>query len=130
MIVPKTKDGRVVFMLPWLGTTIAGTTDAPAHVTMTPQAREADVEFVLGAIADFLSVEVPPSPLLPLCLSLHWTLPPVASRHRSGTGAVGGRPPNVSVFWVAHILKICSTYEECWTRCVPGHRGVLTVVVL
>ena len=26
MIVPKTKDGRVVFMLPWLGATIAGTT--------------------------------------------------------------------------------------------------------
>ena len=26
MIVPKTKDGRVVFMLPWLGETIAGTT--------------------------------------------------------------------------------------------------------
>lgn len=26
MIVPKTKDGRVVFMLPWLEATIAGTT--------------------------------------------------------------------------------------------------------
>ena len=26
MIVPKTKDGRVVFMLPWKGATIAGTT--------------------------------------------------------------------------------------------------------
>ena len=26
LIVPKTKDGRVVFMLPWQGATIAGTT--------------------------------------------------------------------------------------------------------
>ncbi len=26
MIVPKTQDGRVVFMLPWLDATIAGTT--------------------------------------------------------------------------------------------------------
>jgi glycerol-3-phosphate dehydrogenase len=75
MIVPKTKDGRVVFMLPWLGSTIAGTTDAPAHVTMTPQAREADVEFVLGAIEDFLSVKVPTSDLLASCLSLHWHWP-------------------------------------------------------
>ena len=58
MIVPKTADGRVVFMLPWLGSTIAGTTDAPAGVSMTPQAREADVQFVLSAIEDFLSVEV------------------------------------------------------------------------
>ena len=37
MIVPKTKDGRVVFMLPWLGETIAGTTDAPCEVTMRPK---------------------------------------------------------------------------------------------
>ena len=29
MIIPKTKDGRVVFMLPWLGATIAGTTGDP-----------------------------------------------------------------------------------------------------
>jgi glycerol-3-phosphate dehydrogenase len=28
LIVPKTKDGRVVFMLPWLGRTVAGTTDS------------------------------------------------------------------------------------------------------
>jgi glycerol-3-phosphate dehydrogenase len=32
MIVPKTKDGRVVFMLPWQGRVIAGTTDAPIKV--------------------------------------------------------------------------------------------------
>ena len=31
MIVPKTKDGRVVFMLPWLEATIAGTTGAHAR---------------------------------------------------------------------------------------------------
>ena len=30
MIVPKTKDGRVVFMLPWLEATIAGTTGESA----------------------------------------------------------------------------------------------------
>jgi len=29
LIVPKTKDGRVVFMLPWQGATIAGTTGMP-----------------------------------------------------------------------------------------------------
>ena len=31
MIVPKTKDGRVVFMLPWEDATIAGTTGAAAR---------------------------------------------------------------------------------------------------
>lgn len=37
MIVPKTKDGRVVFMLPWLDQTIAGTTDSSSDITMRPQ---------------------------------------------------------------------------------------------
>lgn len=31
LIVPKTKDGRVVFMLPWQGATVAGTTGAPRN---------------------------------------------------------------------------------------------------
>ena len=34
MIVPKTKDGRVVFMLPWLSSTIAGTTGASVAADM------------------------------------------------------------------------------------------------
>ena len=34
MIVPKTRDGRVVFMLPWLEATIAGTTGAAPTCTV------------------------------------------------------------------------------------------------
>lgn len=41
MIVPKTKDGRVVFMLPWLDQTIAGTTDSSTEITMQPQVGRA-----------------------------------------------------------------------------------------
>jgi hypothetical protein len=57
MIVPKTRDGRVVFMLPWQGETIAGTTDAPAAATATPQPSEADIAFILDAISDYLTVK-------------------------------------------------------------------------
>lgn len=58
LIVPKTRDGRVVFMLPWLGHTIAGTTDAECGVTMRPQAHEAEIQFILDAIAEYLTVRV------------------------------------------------------------------------
>jgi glycerol-3-phosphate dehydrogenase len=58
MIVPKTKDGRVVFMLPWLEQTIAGTTDSESRVTMTPQPTEAEIQFILDAISDYLTVKV------------------------------------------------------------------------
>lgn len=56
LIVPKTKDGRVVFMLPWLGGVIAGTTDALAPVTLRPRATAEEVDFILDALAPYLSV--------------------------------------------------------------------------
>jgi glycerol-3-phosphate dehydrogenase len=39
LIVPKTKDGRVVFMLPWMGRTVAGTIDSNTTITMFPEMR-------------------------------------------------------------------------------------------
>ena len=55
LIVPKTKDGRVVFLLPWLGGVVAGTTDAPAPVTLTPRPSAEEVAFILGAVAPYLA---------------------------------------------------------------------------
>ena len=56
--MPKTKDGRVVFVLPWLGATIAGTTDRPAEVTMRPRATEEEVDFILATLSDYLAFPV------------------------------------------------------------------------
>ncbi|KAK6929167.1 Alpha-glycerophosphate oxidase, C-terminal [Dillenia turbinata] len=58
LIVPKTKDGRVVFMLPWLGRTVAGTTDSNTDITMLPEPHEDEIEFILDAISDYLNVKV------------------------------------------------------------------------
>ena len=57
LIVPKTKDGRVVFLLPWLGAVIAGTTDAPAQLTMEPRATASEVDFILDALGDYSTVK-------------------------------------------------------------------------
>jgi glycerol-3-phosphate dehydrogenase len=62
LIVPKTKDGRVVFMLPWLGRTIAGTTDSSTEITMLPEPKEEEIQFILDAISDYLCVQVTHSP--------------------------------------------------------------------
>lgn len=64
LIIPKTKDGRVVFMLPWMGATIAGTTDAATAVTMRPQATKEEVAFILDAISDYLTVDTRQSDVL------------------------------------------------------------------
>lgn len=58
LIVPKTKDGRVVFMLPWLGRTVAGTTDSNTPITMLPEPHEDEIQFILDAISDYLNVKV------------------------------------------------------------------------
>lgn len=57
LIVPKTKDGRVVFLLPWLGAAIAGTTDAPTQLTMEPRATAPEVDFILDALGDYITVK-------------------------------------------------------------------------
>lgn len=58
LIVPKTKDGRVVFMLPWLGRTIAGTTDSSTKITALPEPHSDEVSFILEALSDYLNLEV------------------------------------------------------------------------
>ena len=55
LIVPKTKDGRVVFLLPWLGGVLAGTTDAPAPVALAPRPSAEEVGFILEAVAPYLA---------------------------------------------------------------------------
>jgi glycerol-3-phosphate dehydrogenase len=54
MLIPKTKDGRLLFCLPWEGGVVAGTTDAAAELEDDPKASDADVDFILGALNDVL----------------------------------------------------------------------------
>lgn len=58
LIDPKTEDGRVVFFLPWQGSTIAGTTDAPTSITDRPIPREKDIDWILRAINRHLDPEI------------------------------------------------------------------------
>ncbi|KAF5836629.1 mitochondrial glycerol-3-phosphate dehydrogenase [Dunaliella salina] len=58
MIIPKTKDGRVIFMLPFQGHVIAGTTDTPIKATSRPRSSEEDIDFILATLSDFLDVRV------------------------------------------------------------------------
>ena len=42
-----TQDGRVLYLLPWEGSTIAGTTDSPGDVTFEPRATDDEINFIL-----------------------------------------------------------------------------------
>lgn len=58
LIIPKTKDGRVIFMLPWLGKTLVGTTDSVTELTPLPKPHENEVQFILDEISRYLCVPV------------------------------------------------------------------------
>jgi glycerol-3-phosphate dehydrogenase len=58
LIVPKTSDGRVLFFLPWEGSTIAGTTDSETELTMLPQPKQAEINFIIQESNRFLSCSV------------------------------------------------------------------------
>ncbi len=58
LMIPKTEDGRVLFMLPWEGHTLVGTTDDPASVNEHPEVTEAEIEYVLRHVRLYSGLDV------------------------------------------------------------------------
>ena len=58
LLIPQTEDGRVLFLLPWLGHTLIGTTDHPAPITPHPEATEDDIAYILRHVHRYFSLPV------------------------------------------------------------------------
>lgn len=54
MLDAATSDGRVIFVLPWQGYTVAGTTDNSCEIEKEPVAQEEDVKFILNEVNKLL----------------------------------------------------------------------------
>ena len=56
ILIPKTDDGRVIFIIPWQGHTLAGTTDTElADPELEPKAHEDEIDFILAHVDRFLT---------------------------------------------------------------------------
>ena len=64
LLISKTRDNRVVFLLPWQGKTLAGTTDSPSEITNNPKPSEKDIEYILEHINMYFDVQVKRSDVL------------------------------------------------------------------
>jgi glycerol-3-phosphate dehydrogenase len=65
IMVPKTKDGRVIFAIPWQGKVVIGTTDLPAPSSVLEPGHTADeIDFLLETIAPYLAKQVRRSDVL------------------------------------------------------------------
>ncbi len=56
LLIPQTDDGRVLFLLPWLGYTLFGTTDNPATIEANPEVSEADIDYLLSYLRRYFNV--------------------------------------------------------------------------
>ncbi len=58
LMIPKTEDGRVLFVIPWQGHALVGTTDDPAHISEHPRVTEQEIDYLLRHLAKYLKLGV------------------------------------------------------------------------
>ncbi len=60
LLIPRTEDGRVIFVLPWEGRTLAGTTEAGAEVSADPVPGEEELAYLTSHLRSYLNLQVEP----------------------------------------------------------------------
>ncbi|HXI69953.1 MAG TPA: glycerol-3-phosphate dehydrogenase/oxidase [Verrucomicrobiae bacterium] len=96
ILVPHTKDGRVMFAIPWHGHTLVGTTDTPMKETsLEPVALDEEIEFILETARLYLEKKPSRSDILSVFAGIR----PLA---KSGEG---GNTAAISRDHVIHIDK-------------------------
>lgn len=58
LLIPKTDDGRVLFILPWQGHALVGTTDTECAVADHPEVSEADIAYLLEYVHRYFDIKV------------------------------------------------------------------------
>ncbi|WP_072681154.1 glycerol-3-phosphate dehydrogenase/oxidase [Arcobacter sp. LA11] len=64
LMIPKTEDGRVLFILPWMGKCLVGTTDDPTTLSAHPEVKENDVEYILRHLEIYFDLKIDKSEIL------------------------------------------------------------------
>lgn len=54
-LIPKTSDGRVLFLLPWEGSTLLGTTDIPTETSHDPKPSEKEIQYLIDHVNKYLN---------------------------------------------------------------------------
>lgn len=58
VLVPKTDDERLLFLLPWQGKTLVGTTDFATEVTDDPKATKGEIDYLQKHLKKYLGIEM------------------------------------------------------------------------
>lgn len=58
LMIPATEDGRVLFILPWEGHALVGTTDEPAELSEHPHATDLEIDYLLRHVGRYFNLTV------------------------------------------------------------------------
>lgn len=64
LMIPKTKDGRVLFILPYLNKCLVGTTDRSEKAQENPIVSQDDIEYLLAHIREYFDLHIEKSDIL------------------------------------------------------------------
>ena len=86
ILIPHTADKRVIFLIPWQGHVLIGTTDTSVrHPTLEPNAQEKEIEFLLENAAHYLTKGPTRKDILSIFVGLR---PLVKPKRITGTASV------------------------------------------
>ena len=58
LMIPETEDGRVLFILPWEGHALVGTTDEPAPLSEHPRPLDAEIDYLLRHARSYFDLQI------------------------------------------------------------------------
>jgi glycerol-3-phosphate dehydrogenase len=94
LIVPKTRDGRVMFIIPWHEHVLLGTTDTPIpSATEEPRAMDDEVQFLLDTAAEYLRTR----PSRSDCLSVFAGIRPLVTGNQGKSTASLSRDHTIEI---------------------------------
>ena len=64
LMIPKTEDGRVLFILPWMGKCLVGTTDEQTSLNEHPKVKEKDIEYILKHLEIYFDIKIDKNEIL------------------------------------------------------------------
>ncbi len=132
IIVPKTSDGRVLFLIPWHGHVLIGTTDTPIDQTpLEPRARDEEIEFLLKTTGEYLNRQPTRADILSVFVGIRPLVRPL-SRVDSGDTKSLSRDHTILISTSGLITitggkwtTVRKMAEDCVNRAVQQH-GLIT----
>jgi glycerol-3-phosphate dehydrogenase len=94
IMVPHTRDGRVMFAIPWHGHVLVGTTDTPiTNIMLEPTPQKGEVDFILETASNYLAHR----PARNDILSVFTGIRPLVNTARTGKTAALSREHTISI---------------------------------